>query len=105
MQGAACDDGNANTMNDVIDGNCTCSGVLMVNGCTNAQACNYNPAANVDNGSCLIQGTTCNDGNASTINDVINATDMSDTGFNSRLTHYGFFFSTLFLGDLVKPRA
>jgi uncharacterized protein (TIGR02145 family) len=68
-----CDDGNANTMNDVIDGNCTCSGVLMVNGCTNAQACNYNPAANVDNGSCLIQGASCNDGNANTTNDVINA--------------------------------
>jgi uncharacterized protein (TIGR02145 family) len=70
---ATCDDGNANTMNDVIDGNCTCSGVLMVNGCTNAQACNYNPSANVDNGSCLIQGASCNDGNANTTNDVINA--------------------------------
>jgi hypothetical protein len=72
-QNATCDDGNANTMNDVIDGNCTCLGVLMVNGCTNAQACNYNPAANVDNGSCLIQGASCNDGNANTTNDVINA--------------------------------
>jgi uncharacterized protein (TIGR02145 family) len=70
---ATCNDGNANTMNDVIGGNCICSGVLMVNGCTNAQACNYNPAANVDNGSCLIQGASCNDGNANTINDVINA--------------------------------
>jgi uncharacterized protein (TIGR02145 family) len=45
----------------------------MVNGCTIAQACNYNPAANVDNGSCLLQGATCNDGNANTTNDVINA--------------------------------
>ncbi len=70
---ATCDDGNANTMNDVIGGNCICSGILMVNGCTNAQACNYNPAANVDNGSCLIQGAACDDGNANTINDVINA--------------------------------
>jgi hypothetical protein len=70
---ATCDDGNANTMNDVIDGNCTCSGVLMVNGCTNAQACNYNPSANVDNGTCLIQGAACDDGNANTTNDVINA--------------------------------
>jgi uncharacterized protein (TIGR02145 family) len=70
---ATCDDGNANTMNDVIDGNCTCSGVLMVNGCTNAQACNYNAAATEDNGSCLIQGASCNDGNANTTNDVINA--------------------------------
>jgi hypothetical protein len=42
-------------------------------GCTNAQACNYNPAANVDSGSCLIQGSSCNDGNANTTNDVINS--------------------------------
>jgi uncharacterized protein (TIGR02145 family) len=73
IQGASCNDGNANTTNDVIDGNCTCSGVLMVNGCTNVQACNYNPSANVDNGSCLIPGASCNDGNANTANDVINA--------------------------------
>jgi uncharacterized protein (TIGR02145 family) len=72
-QNATCNDGNANTMNDVIDGNCTCSGVLMVNGCTNAQACNYNPAANVNDGSFLIQGAYFDDGNANTTNDVINS--------------------------------
>jgi uncharacterized protein (TIGR02145 family) len=78
-------------MNDAIDGNCTCSGVLMVNGCTNAQACNYNPAANVDNGSCLMQGATCNDGNANTTNDVINAncqcagTSTSGSGTGAQL--------------------
>jgi uncharacterized protein (TIGR02145 family) len=72
-QNATCDDGNANTMNDAIDGNCTCSGVLMVNGCTSAQACNFNPAANVDNGSCLYLNATCDDGNALTINDVVTA--------------------------------
>jgi hypothetical protein len=43
-----------------------------VNGCTNPQACNYNAAANVDDGSCLIQGTACNDNNSNTTNDVIN---------------------------------
>jgi uncharacterized protein (TIGR02145 family) len=42
-------------------------------GCTNAQACNYNAAATQDDGSCLIQGASCNDGNANTTNDVINA--------------------------------
>ncbi len=59
-------------MNDVINANCQCAGVLMVSGCTNPEACNYNSAANVDNGSCLIQGTACNDNNANTTNDVIN---------------------------------
>jgi uncharacterized protein (TIGR02145 family) len=72
-QNATCDDGNANTTNDVINANCQCAGVAIVNGCTNPQACNYNPAANVDNGACLIQGAACNDNNAGTINDVINA--------------------------------
>jgi uncharacterized protein (TIGR02145 family) len=42
-------------------------------GCTYAQACNYNAAAAEDDGSCLIQGASCNDGNANTTNDVINA--------------------------------
>jgi uncharacterized protein (TIGR02145 family) len=69
---ATCNDNNANTMNDVINANCQCAGVLMVSGCTNPQACNYNAAANVDNGSCLIQGSACNDSNANTTNDVIN---------------------------------
>jgi hypothetical protein len=42
-------------------------------GCMNAQACNYNPSAIEDNGTCLIQGATCNDGNSNTTNDVITA--------------------------------
>jgi hypothetical protein len=42
-------------------------------GCTNAQACNYNAAAMQDDGSCLYPNATCNDGNANTTNDVINA--------------------------------
>jgi uncharacterized protein (TIGR02145 family) len=42
-------------------------------GCANAQACNYNPAATQDDGSCLYQNATCNDNNANTINDVINS--------------------------------
>jgi uncharacterized protein (TIGR02145 family) len=44
-----------------------------VAGCTNAQACNYNASATQDDGSCLIQGASCNDGNANTTNDGINA--------------------------------
>ncbi len=69
---ATCNDNNVNTINDLINGSCECTGTAIVNGCTNPQACNYNAAANVDNGSCLIQGTACNDNNANTTNDVIN---------------------------------
>ena len=73
-QNTSCDDGNANTTNDVINGECVCEGTQIVNGCTNPQACNYNSAANVDNGSCLLQGTACDDGNSSTNDDTISST-------------------------------
>ena len=73
FQNTTCDDGNANTINDVINVNCQCAGEAIVNGCTNPQACNYNSSANLDNGSCLIQGAACNDNNANTSNDVINS--------------------------------
>jgi uncharacterized protein (TIGR02145 family) len=89
--GATCDDGNANTINDLINGSCECTGTAIVNGCTNPQACNYNAAANVDNGFCLIQGTACNDNNANTTNDVINGncvcagTQTSGSGTGAQL--------------------
>jgi uncharacterized protein (TIGR02145 family) len=62
-----------------------------VAGCTNAQACNYNASATQDDGSCLIQGASCNDGNANTTNDVINAncqcsgTSTSGSGTGAQL--------------------
>jgi uncharacterized protein (TIGR02145 family) len=42
-------------------------------GCTNAQACNYNAAATQDDGFCLYQNATCDDGDVNTTNDVINS--------------------------------
>jgi uncharacterized protein (TIGR02145 family) len=44
-----------------------------VEGCTNTQSCNYNAAATQDDGSCLYQNATCDDGNVNTTNDVINS--------------------------------
>lgn len=41
-------------------------------GCTNANACNFDAAANEDDGSCLFYGAPCDDGNACTFNDIIN---------------------------------
>ncbi len=52
---------------DGQDNSCT------VAGCTNVLACNFNPAANTDDGSCLIIGSSCDDGDATTGNDVVNA--------------------------------
>jgi phosphatidylserine/phosphatidylglycerophosphate/cardiolipin synthase-like enzyme len=68
---STCDDGDANTMNDIITADCTCSGVAIVNGCTNTAACNYLDGANMDDGSCLFVGDACDDGNALTTNDSI----------------------------------
>jgi hypothetical protein len=40
-------------------------------GCTNPSACNYDPAATINDNSCLQIGSVCNDNNASTNNDII----------------------------------
>lgn len=72
LEGQSCNDNNPATMNDVYTSQCVCAGILIVNGCTSSEACNYNALANVDDGSCLTIGATCNDDDANTINDVIN---------------------------------
>ncbi len=47
------------------------SETLPIQGCTDGAACNFMANANQDDGSCLYQNATCDDGNANTINDVI----------------------------------
>jgi hypothetical protein len=47
--------------------------VIEVLGCMDNMACNYNATANTDDGSCLYVGASCDDDNASTMNDVITA--------------------------------
>ncbi|MFN5294588.1 MAG: LamG-like jellyroll fold domain-containing protein, partial [Flavobacteriales bacterium] len=42
-------------------------------GCTNPDACNFNSLALVDDGTCLVVGSSCDDGNVCTIEDVINS--------------------------------
>ena len=42
-----------------------------VNGCTDMNACNYDPTANVDNGTCFSNGDVCDDQDAATINDMV----------------------------------
>ncbi|MBM3427451.1 MAG: T9SS type A sorting domain-containing protein [Bacteroidetes bacterium] len=57
----------------VCFGSCDNCPVPTVNGCTDNNACNYNPQANSDDGSCLIIGNACDDGNVQTTNDVVDA--------------------------------
>ena len=51
----------------------------VIDGCTDVNACNYNPAATNDDGSCILPGDSCDDGDANTINDTVQA-DCSCAG-------------------------
>jgi hypothetical protein len=66
-----CDDGNAATSDDFINADCVCIGQIPVEGCTALSACNFNESATIDNGSCIFPGDACNDGNATTLFDLI----------------------------------
>ena len=78
--GDSCDDGDAGTMMDTVQADCSCAGVVIVEGCTDPAACEYDPAANVDNGSCAtFPGDACDDGDAGTIDDTVQA-DCSCVG-------------------------
>ena len=69
--GSPCDDGLAETTNDIIAADCMCVGeVVIAAGCTMTDACNYDMAATVDDGSCFFTNDPCDDGNSATINDV-----------------------------------
>jgi hypothetical protein len=70
--GDACDDGLAETVNDVYGFDCMCAGeVVSVAGCTEPSACNYDMNATTDDGSCLFVGEPCDDGFADTAGDMI----------------------------------
>lgn len=46
----------------------------VYDGCMDSTACNYDPSAQVPDGSCLYVGDWCNDGDANTIGDVLDST-------------------------------
>lgn len=71
FSGDACDDGNAETINDALNADCVCAGVVV--GCTDAAACNFSIVAGVDDGSCFYIGDSCDDNNLGTDNDVVGA--------------------------------
>jgi hypothetical protein len=68
-----CDDGNPNTINDVVNLNCECAGITAVAGCMDISACNFSPDANTEDNSCIFIGDPCDDGLVETTNDQINA--------------------------------
>ena len=71
--GDPCNDNNSNTINDTYNSNCDCVGTTTESGCTESNACNYNPNATNNDGSCVYPGDPCNDNNSNTINDTYNS--------------------------------
>lgn len=69
--GSPCDDEDPNTVGDVFNSDCVCMGEVLIEGCTNNTACNYNEEATVNDWSCFFVGDPCNDENPLTINDTI----------------------------------
>lgn len=95
--GESCNDGDANTINDIVQTDCLCAGEPAVQGCIDYTACNFDPFANVDDESCLFAtgcdicdgngglidnpeiGDFCDDGNSCTQYDTVQS-DCSCTG-------------------------
>ena len=70
--GESCDDMDDMTLNDMVNDSCACVGELIMLGCMDSLACNFDMDANTADGSCLFTGSVCDDMNVNTINDMIN---------------------------------
>ena len=73
--GEACDDMDDMTVNDVSRRLCL-RREAIVEGCTNEAACNYDMDANVDDGTCLVIGESCDDMDDMTVNDIVTTMRM-----------------------------
>ncbi len=84
--GTACNDGNANTVNDVIQSDgCSCTGTFDTCASNGGDSdgdgvCNNQDCAPYDANFPAVVGSSCNDGNSSTVNDVIQADGCTCAG-------------------------
>jgi hypothetical protein len=99
--GTGCNDGDPNTINDVEDGNGNCAGI-------NPNLCNSQGGDSDGDGVCDNQdcqpdnsafpatpGTTCNDGDTNTINDVVQSDGCSCVGTSlGGIQNFALFTST-----------
>jgi hypothetical protein len=73
IPGSMCDDGDSLTIYDVITADCICLGVTPLQGCMDSTACNFDPMAFVDDNSCIQIGSSCDDGDSTTVNDSVDS--------------------------------
>jgi phosphatidylserine/phosphatidylglycerophosphate/cardiolipin synthase-like enzyme len=69
--GTACNDANNSTFNDTIGITCSCEGIMMIIGCIDPLACNYDELANTSDNSCQYTGDVCDDGDTTTTSDTL----------------------------------
>lgn len=70
-------------------------------GCTNAAACNYDIAAIIDDGSCILPGDACDDANVFTTGDIIQA-NCSCAGTPVALTNSMILTGVMYPGGTPK---
>ena len=101
--GEACDDMDDMTIDDIVNDSCECVGTLMVLGCLDSLACNYDMDANTDNESCEYPGDACDDMDENTENDTLNidCICVGDTIQDS--TDFVFDFERLEFGMFPNP--
>lgn len=60
---------------------------VLTSGCTNPSACNYNPSATTDDGSCLLTGGSCDDGNPNTGPGTVNSHTIGSVTWGAYYGH------------------
>ena len=90
--GSPCDNGSSLDITDTYQIDCTCQGLLL--GCTDAEACNYNENAMVDDGSCL---------SSNYIPGVIDGNDFVDTYSYHTYSYTGNLNGVTLLWTLNSP--
>ena len=102
VPGDVCDDGDSNTIDDEVQADCSCAGTPF--GCIDPVACNFDSYATIDDGTCVIPGEVCDDGDPNTLDDEVQS-DCSCAGTpavsffcGALVNHEGYNYSTVQIG-------
>jgi hypothetical protein len=93
--GFLCDDEDEMTINEVVGDDCNCVGEPIVNGCMDSSACNFDPSANVDDGSCAEEAS----GYGLALEALVS---HPDTGVLAGMTTYRMYITTPNTNDVIS---